>query len=64
MLKFGLYTPCFLCGATATTKVGYSSLHCVFIVQAESAPCSLLTVKILRMKNLRKADLREYPKYS
>lgn len=34
--------------------------NCVIFLQSEECPCCSLSVKIIRMRNLRKADLCEY----
>lgn len=44
VLPFCILIPCILCA----------------VQQTEPSPCNLLTVKIIQMKNARKADLCEY----
>lgn len=39
----------------------YAGNNFVIFLQSEECPCYSLSVKIIRMRNLRKADLREYP---
>lgn len=42
----------------------YATNCFVIFLQCEECPCSSLSVKVIRMRNLRKADLCEYHSFS